>query len=146
MVHNHQNYLYRICYVIINKKVSAWNNFEVMKCYWIGETLYELLLINMGHDQLLEICLLKKSARQRSSNNYFYLVNWSTAVLKLLSCRINWIRAIDIIIVNCSKCRPLNIRTVDTNIKTDINFVRIAINRQHVRQELVKKMVNMYGS
>ena len=35
-----------------------------------------------------------------------------------------------IIIVNCSNCRPLNIRTVDTNIKTDINFARIAITRQ----------------
>jgi hypothetical protein len=56
-----------------------------------------------------------------------FLVNWSTAVLNLLSCRINWIRAIDIIIVNCSNCRTLNIQTVDTNIKTDINFARIAI-------------------
>ncbi len=59
-----------------------------------------------------------------------FLVNWSTAVLNLLSCRINWIQAIDIICVNCSNCRPLYIRTVDTNFKTDINFARIAITRQ----------------
>ncbi len=59
-----------------------------------------------------------------------FLVNWSTAILNLLSCRINWIRAIDIICVNCSNCRPLYIRTVDTNIKTDLNFARIAITRQ----------------
>ena len=59
-----------------------------------------------------------------------FLVNWSTAVLNLLSCRINWIWAIDIICVNCSNCQPLYIRTVDTNIKTDINFARIAITRQ----------------
>ena len=68
-----------------------------------------------------------------------FLVNWSTAVLNLLSCRINWIRAIDIIMVNCSNCRPLNIRTVDTNIKTDINFAQIAINRQ------IFCFKNMYG-
>ena len=60
----------------------------------------------------------------------FFLVNCSTAILNLLSCRINWIRAIDIICVNCSNCRPLYIRTVDTNIKTDINFARIASTRQ----------------
>ena len=70
----------------------------------------------------------------------FFLVNCSTAVGNLLSCRINWIRAIDIICVNCSNCRPLNIRTVDTNIKTDINFARIAINRQ------IFCFKNMYGS
>ncbi len=58
------------------------------------------------------------------------LVNWSTAVLNLLSCRINWIPAIDSICVNCSNCRPLYIRTVDTNFKKDINFARIAITRQ----------------
>ncbi len=58
-----------------------------------------------------------------------FLVNWSTAVLNLLSCRINWIRAIDINCVNRSNCRPLYIRTVDTNIKTDINFALIAIAR-----------------
>ncbi len=68
-----------------------------------------------------------------------FLVNWSTAVLYLLSCRINWIRAIDIIIVNCLNCRPLNILTVDTNIKTYINFARIAINRQ------IFCFKNMYG-
>ncbi len=70
-----------------------------------------------------------------------FLVNWSTAVLNLLSCRINWIRAIDInwYIVNCSNCWPLNIQTVDTNIKTDINFARIAINRQ------IFCFKNMYG-
>jgi hypothetical protein len=59
-----------------------------------------------------------------------FLVNWLTAVFNLLSCRINWIRAIDIICVNCSNCRPLYIRTVDTNIKKDISFARIAITRQ----------------
>ncbi len=69
-----------------------------------------------------------------------FLVNCSTAVLNLLSCRINWIRAINIIIVNCSNCRPLNIPTVDTNIKTDINFARIAINRQ------IFCFKNMYGT
>jgi hypothetical protein len=93
-----------------------------------------LLLLPQGHDQLLEIRLLKKTARHdfiivdSIQAIIIFLVNWSTAVLNLLSCRINWIRAIDIIIVNCSNCRPLNIQTVDTNIKTDINFARIAIN------------------
>ncbi len=58
-----------------------------------------------------------------------FCFNWSTAVLNLLRSRINWIRAISIICVNCSNCRPLYIRTVDT-VKTDINFARIAITRQ----------------
>ncbi len=90
----------------------------------------------MGHDQLLEfvcsknlldtILLLLDSIRAI----IIFLVNCSTAILNLLSCKINWIRAIDIICVNCSNCRPLYIRTVDTNIKTDINFARIAITLQ----------------
>ncbi len=80
-----------------------------------------------------------------------FLFNWSTAVLNLLSCRINWIRAISIICVNCSHYRPFSIQTVDT-VKRDKNFclncnysTKIYL-QEHVRQELVKKIANMYGS
>jgi hypothetical protein len=58
-----------------------------------------------------------------------FRVNWSTAVLNLLRSRINWIRAISIICVNCLNCQPLYIRTVDT-VKTHINFAGIAITQQ----------------
>jgi hypothetical protein len=58
---------------------------------------YLIFNVIWGHDQLLEIRLLKKSARhdfiiaRQHRAIIIFLVNWWTAVLNLLSCRINWI-------------------------------------------------------
>ncbi len=45
-----------------------------------------------------------------------FLVNWSTAILNLLSCRINWIRAIDKFcveqLISCQKCRANDCRAI----------------------------------
>ncbi len=64
-----------------------------------------------GHDQLLEICLLKKTgrhnfiiARQHSSNNYFscQLVESSQSL------GINWIQAVSLLVKKISTARIAN--------------------------------------